>query len=92
MRGDSVEMLGLLFFIFGRLMEMVDVLDLGSSVERREGSSPLSPTICRCVGMVDNTVLKTVGVIRAGSSPVGGTKNNPTEGGKHHEKARVFGF
>lgn len=31
-------------FIFGGLMEMVDVLDLGSSVSVRTGSSPVSST------------------------------------------------
>ena len=47
--------------------------------------------ICGCDGMVDKTDLKSVGAIRAGSSPVTRTKITLKER-IYHEKARVFGF
>ena len=54
---------------------MVDTSDLGSDAIKRRGSNPLTWTIyiCGCDGMVDRTDLKSVGEIRAGSSPVART-------------------
>lgn len=40
--------------------------DLGSRVARRLGSSPSGGTICRCGGMADTRVLKTLGKIPCG--------------------------
>lgn len=36
--------------LYGGLAELVDALDLGSSVERRAGSSPVSPTMASKLG------------------------------------------
>ena len=48
---------------YGGLAELVDALDLGSSVERRAGSSPVSPTmlsgLCNFNRM--NPVIKALG-------------------------------
>lgn len=69
------------FFIFPGLMELVDVRDLGSRVERRRGfESPIPDHNGVMLELVDNAVLKTVGVIRAGSSPVDATKKSTPQG------------
>lgn len=55
------------------MAKLVDTLDLGSSVERRKGSSPFTRTKSGIDGMVDIGDLKSPGEIRMGSSPISPT-------------------
>lgn len=53
---------------------MAQAAGLGPVEETRAGSSPVSRTICRSVGMVYKEVSKAFAETRVGSSPIFGTK------------------
>ena len=79
--------------LYGGLAELVDALDLGSSVERRAGSSPVSPTmlsgLCNFNRM--NPVIKALGAGERTGALCKGKSSNCTLKAQKSGRGRFIG-